>query len=350
MALNAQADQIDRATANQQETINEQVRIQQVLIDQHQSELERVRENFARVNTLYQSGVSTRADFEAAASSVEAAESQLEAAIAQRDLIASGMIEDSAEHFEGMRTSINAQIAGIEQQLAQDTTSAARAHFEALIAVEQINIARLNHELENTRVKAPVSGILTTFHAQNTNFISAAAPVAEITVPGSMSIDVYVSTQDVNTIQAGSTVGLTIRQRLDDIEFYGRITEIDSTAVVRLTALGVEERKVNVQVEPVIPEGVQIGIGHALDVTFYIFREENRLTVPRTAIFRDNGRDMVWAVRGGSEGPVEAVNVVLGRELRTETIIESGLNPGDFVVNDANNQDIREGVRVTNDR
>ncbi|MCL2399946.1 MAG: HlyD family efflux transporter periplasmic adaptor subunit [Defluviitaleaceae bacterium] len=354
-AINAQAAENYRAYASHQESLNEQMRIQQILIDQHQSELNRVQDNFQRVETLYQSGVATRIDLEAANAVLVAAETQLEAAQGQMAVIATGTAQNSSEHFEGIRSSINAQISGINQQLAQDTTTAARAHFQALIAVEQANIARLEHELESTTVIAPISGIITTLQAQHTNFVSGTSPVAEITVPGSLTIDVYVSTQDVSSIQVGDTVNLTLRQRIGDIEFYGRIIDIDNTAVVRLTALGIEERKVKVQVEPDIPSEVQLGIGHAVDVTFYVFREEGRLTVPRTAVFRDGGQEKVWAVqadqsgsRDGS-GQVQSIPVVTGIELRTDIIIESGLAEGDFVINDANNQDLREGVRVTNE-
>ena len=355
-AINAQAEESYRAYVSHQESIYEQMRIQQVLIDQHQNELERVRDNFQRVESLYQSGVATRTDLESANAAITAADSLLEAAQGQLALIAAGTPQTTGERFEGMRSSINAQIAGINQQLAQDTTTAARAHFQALIAIEQASIARLEHELANTTVSAPISGTITTLHAQHTNFISAASPVAEITVAGSLTIDVYVSTQDVSSIQIGDTVGLTLRQRVGDVEFYGRITDIDNTAIVRLTALGIEERKVKVQIEPDIPAEVQLGLGHAVDVTFYVFREENRLTVPRTAVFRYDSQEKVWVVlgdpagNGNGDGQVQLVPVVTGMELRTDIIIESGLAVGDFVVNDANNQDLREGVRVTNER
>ena len=355
-AINAQAAESYRAFANHQEALDEQIRIQQILIDQHESELARVNENFLRVNTLYESGVASRSDFEAANSALVAAQTLLEAAQGQMAVIAAGTPQNSAEHFEGLRASINAQISGIDQQLAQDTITAAQAHFEALIAVEMSNMSQIEREIENSIITAPVSGIITEFHALNTNFINTAAPVAEITVFDSVTIDVYVSTQDINSIRIGEIVSLTLRQRMDDIEFLGRISGFGSAAVVRHTALGVEERKVNVQIEPIMDPIVAdqnvLGLGYAVDVTFYVFREDNRIIVPRTAIFRDDGKDMVWLVRGSSDGtgPVQAAPVELGMELRTDIIIENGLNEGDFVVNDANNINLRNGVRVANER
>jgi len=347
-SINAQATQADRAFTDHTEALTEQLRIQQVLIDQHQSELSRVRENFERVEVLHNSGVATLSEFEAASASLTAAQTQLETAQGQYAVIAAGAGQSGTAHFEGIRASINAQISGITQQLAQDTTGAARAHLEALKEIEESRAWQLMLEIENTTITAPVDGIITTLHAANTNIIAPTAPVAEITVPGSLSVDVFVSTQDINSIREGDTVRHTLRQRMGDTYCYGTITEIENTAVVRMTALGVEERKVNVRTAPSIVEPL-IGIGYAVDVTFYLFREENRITVPRTAVFRRGGQDFVWAVRGGSEGTVQAVPITTGLELRTDIVIESGLNIGDFVVNDANNPALSDGARVTNE-
>ena len=344
--INAQASETHRTVASAQETLSEQIRIQQIIIDQSENELARAREHLSRVNILYQNGAASRAELNAATDAAAAAQGALDTARGRMSIIEAESPETNAEIFEGMRASITAQISGIDRQLAMDTTSAARTRFEAMIEIEQANATRIEREIANSRVTAPTSGIITTLHAQGTNFISAAAPIAEITVPGAMSVDVYVSTQDIGSINVGDIAGLTLRQRFEDIELTGTITNIGSTAVVRHTALGVEERKVSVEIEPHIPAEVNLGVGHALDVTFHVFREENQIIVPRTSVFRVDGQDMVWAVRGGDSGRVEAVSVITGRELRTDIIILSGLNEGDFVINAANNADISQGTRV----
>jgi HlyD family secretion protein len=222
------------------------------------------------------------------------------------------------------------------------------AHFDALIAVEQNTIAMLEREIENSTIVAPVDGTITTLHAKNTNVVAPASPVAEITVPGGKNIEAYVSTQDIMNVSTGDNVLLTLKQRMDDIEFRGTVIEIDSTAVLRYSALGVEERRVKVTVSAEMPADIELGVGYEVDVTFRLYREENRLTVPRTALFKDDGRDVVWVVRGGDHGAVMAAPVETGKELRTRTVIESGLQEGDFVVNDADNQALRDGARVKN--
>ncbi|MCL2356013.1 MAG: efflux RND transporter periplasmic adaptor subunit [Defluviitaleaceae bacterium] len=342
-AINAQASEAERGIANHREALDEQLRVQQILIDRHEADLVNASENFSRVGILYNAGVVPRVEYENAWAAVVAADSAVDAARGQYLIIAAGTPQSGAEHFEGIRASLEAQIDGITRELATDRTTAARANFEALIAVELANVARLEHELQNTVVTAPIDGVITTLHAQNTNFIGAALPVAEITAPGARLVEVYVSTQDVSSIRYGDVVGITLRQRAGDIYFSGRVEEIGDTAVPRFTALGVEERKVNVRIEPDVPQDVRFGIGYGADVTFYVYRAENALAVPRTAIFRPDGGYMVWVL---ADGTAEARRVTTGTELRTETIITSGLAEGEFVINDANNRDIRSGARL----
>ena len=348
--IDAQAFEATRVAANALDVIHEQIGIQQLLIEQYQHGLNRANIHLSNVNILYQSGAMPRAELDSAQDAVTAAQTALDTAQRQLSVIAAAAPQDSAEIFAGMRTSISAQIAGINQRLAQDTTAAARANFEALIAIEQVRITQIEREIANTTVTAPISGIVTTLHAQNSNFVSTAAPIAEITEPGTMSIAVYVSVQDIGSISVGDTVGLTLRQRLEDVEFKGRVAGIGSTAVVRHTALGVEQRKISVQIAPQIPADVHIGIGHALDVTFDVFREENMIVIPRTAVFQIDGQDMVWVVRGAHEGRAGAAPVETGMTLRMNVIILSGLYEGDFVINNANNADIAHGTRVTNEQ
>jgi hypothetical protein len=45
---------------------------------------------------------------------------------------------------------------------------------------------------------------------------------------------------------------------------------------------------------------------------------------------------------------VQAKQIVKGMELRTEFVIESGLEEGDDVVTDANNDTLKNGLRVIN--
>jgi multidrug efflux pump subunit AcrA (membrane-fusion protein) len=88
---------------------------------------------------------------------------------------------------------------------------------------------------------------------------------------------------------------------------------------------------------------VHLGVGFSVDVRFIMYREDQKIAVPKTALYKDGGRDMLWVLR---DGKAAAIEVSLGMELRTETVVEAGLASGDAVVTDANNAALKQGARI----
>ena len=292
-------------------TTQGQLQVQNILIEQNQKSLERAREDLKRAEGLYEAGAMAKVELDNYRTAVEQSEAALNSSL-QAQTITSG--------------------------------GSAAGYYRALIEVEQLNIARLEKDIENCRVISPIDGVVTTLNAKDTNYIAAGLPVAEITTLEEGAIEVFISISDRGSINVGDTVALTLKRREGDLNFYGKVDSMETNAQVRLSALGVEERKIKVRISPDISQtGITIGDGYSVDVKFILYSEENKFTVPKTALFKDDGRDMLWLVQGGK---AQAVEVVTGMELRTEFVIESGLSEGDHVVSDANNQALKDGLRV----
>ena len=342
-ALIAQAEDQDRNLEAQNEVLSERKRIQNAIIEQNQADVDNAAEEVARVESLFSAGIATRLELDAAQNALDRAQTRLESSRHELNLIAAGNVQIGREHFEGLRTSIAARISGIEQQLAQDFTGSTAAHLNYLIAIEEANIEQLERDIRNSIVTAPFSGIITALQAQTTNFISPSIPVAEIMVPGGRYIEAHVPTEYINSINIGDEVSIILTQWSEDIEFTGRISEIGTTASVRFTFMGVEERMVNVRIAPDIPAGVHLGVGYGVDVTFYVYREPNRLVIPQSALFSRGEEFMVWVFDGRA---IHARAVETGVELDTDIVIASGLLEGDLVVGSADNRSLSDGMAV----
>ncbi|MCL2699644.1 MAG: HlyD family secretion protein [Defluviitaleaceae bacterium] len=346
-ALEAQERSSNLSVETLNVSIDERLRLQNVLIEQSAADLARAREELNRANVLYQAGSMSRFEYEAARDTAARSQTALEAAELERGVIAGGRGISSEDYFAGARAALNAQISGITQSMASDYTGAMKDYFRAMIQGSQAELEHVRRMIGNCVITAPTDGIITSLNVKNTNFVTAGVPVAEITNPGNR-IEVFISTNDVDSVRPGDEVELTLKRREDDVVFTGEVKDIGATAEIRLSTLGVEERKVRVWIEPHIGswmlENVSFGVGFEADVRFFVYRADNKFAVPRTALFKDNGKDMLWVVRGGR---AEAIEVKTGMALRTETVIEAGLAEGDFVVTDANNRNLRNGVRVT---
>ena len=290
------------------------VQLQNILIDENQRNLDRALEDLERNEALYQVGAVSKLDYDNALSNVKLLESTLEASKYELTVIKA----DAAEYYQ------------------------------AMIEAESINITQLERDIENCRIISPFDGVVTMLYIKDTNLIMANSLIAEITSDKDGEIEVFISTSDVNSVKAGDTVSLTLKRREGDFVFSGLVESVDVNAEVRLSALGVEERKVKARIlpDPAAANAAQLGDGFSVDVKFIIYSAQNKLTVPKTALFKRDNKDMLWVVRGGK---AQAIEVVKGMELRTEFVIESGLIAGDRVVTDANNDALKDGLRVKAD-
>lgn len=342
-------DAQDRNGRRQLETlnlsVNDKLRLQDVLIEQSGIDLSRARSEMDKALELYESGSITRGEYESAADYVKKCESALKATELEREVIEGGRGAGDADFYAKSREALETQIAGIDESLKKDYTGAMKDYYNALIEANKLSAEQILRQIGDCLVTAPVGGVITKLYILNANYINLNAPVAEITEPGDNVIEAYVSTNDVDYIKMGDTVGLTLKRRSGDVSFTGAVIGIGDTAEARLSALGVEERGVKITVAPNTEElgGVSFGLGYEAEVRFYVYRAENKLAVPKTALYKDAGRDMIWVVR---EGKAETAEVVKGVELRSETVIDSGISEGELVVTDANNKDLAVGTAV----
>jgi HlyD family secretion protein len=123
-----------------------------------------------------------------------------------------------------------------------------------------------------------------------------------------------------------------------------RVRLIEPAAFTKVSALGVEEQRVNVVLDFAEPlDRVQtIGDGFRVEAHIVVYREENALKVPVGALFREGAG---WAafVVDGERAHHRAVKLV--RRNNFEAMIEAGLEPGARVVvypSDA----LKDGSRV----
>ena len=318
-AIRGYEAQIRLARAQAQSTnavTDERINLQNAVIAQRELELGRAQEHLRIMEEMFELGIIPKIEVDAA-----------------RDIVIDCHTAVIMSQQELLLINAGREVANLAQ------------FYQTLIESTEVTIAIIESEEKNYTVISTAAGVITRLPVNDSNVVNMAIPVAEITVPDDAVIEVFVSTQDINSIRVGDTVDLVLNRREGEIRFNGRISHIDSVAEIRLSALGIEERRVKVEIIPNMAgvEDAELGNGFDVGVRFILFREENKLAVPRTALFKDGDADMIWVVR---DGAAQTIEVTLGMELRTETVVESGLADGDVIVTDANNTDLKIGVAV----
>jgi len=324
-------------------SVQEQITLQEALNRQIEASLERAINNYRNIELLHLVGAISTEEYNAADRQVEDAERALEQGeLTLANIIANvGAAMGSDEYFEAAAQAINVQIAGIDSTLAQSFTGAMEDYYMALIEAERLNIEGLRRAINDSALRSPVSGRIERLYIQDSNIASPSMPAAYISTDDEISVEVFVRTRDVVHLQAGDEVEVIFRARSQDIITAGIIREIDDRAIERLSPLGISERSVSVKIQ--LPDKHIIRDGYDVDVRFVYYSEENRMVVPRTALFRHERKDMLWVVEDGRAAMRE---VLLGAELRIDTVVEAGITFGDIVIIDANDNRISEGVNV----
>ncbi len=299
---------------SQNGTIAEQFKLRQIMIEQGERDVAQARRDLERNQMLYQGGFVSQSDLEAARLSVDRYQAELDSNRQELKILSESTLDSST-----------------------------RSYYQALIEIEESNLTLLEKELEQSTVKAPADGIITAVPVREAN-ITGTEPVAELAVTDQIYVETYVSTNDIGSITLADPVRLSLTRRGGDVEFTGKVARIGNTASLMVSTLGLEERKVKVEIIPDFTGlDEELGIGYEMEVGFALYRQADQLTVPKTALFKQDGTDMIWVVR---KGVLRAVPVTTGMELRTETVILKGLEPECYVVTDANDKSLRDGLRV----
>ena len=208
-------------------------------------------------------------------------------------------------------------------------------------------LERLREQKDDSRIYAPISGVVQHLQAEENGMASPEAPLMRLYKKEGQEINYLVETRvltrDVLEIYEGMQVKLTFERREEDLEFAGEVKEIYSYAETDISPLGLEEERVTVTVSPDFPGDLQLGLGYRVEVEFITNRHEDVLWVPQSALFSYQGEDALMLV---DENRARVRTVNTGLETRRQVVIKEGLEEGDLVILNPGAKDLDEGSRV----
>jgi len=199
-------------------------------------------------------------------------------------------------------------------------------------------------------VRAPASGRVLRVVERSERIVAAGAPLLELGDPASLEIVVDVLSSDGALIHPGDRVRLAEWGGTDDAEqlspVAGHVREIEPAGFTKLSALGVEEQRVNVIVDvDAVPKGV--GDGFRVDASIIVWSSPKVIVVPRSALLQSSGASTTaWSAFIVKAGRVESRSVRIGHIGGVAAEVLTGIDPGDEVVLFPSDQ-VKAGTRVT---
>ena len=274
--------------------------------DRARAQLELARSEHTRIRRLAEGGVASQADLDRTKQNLESAQSTLAAA----ERAAAGAMQD-------LRA---AQARALDVESGQ--TRGGR--------------------LENLTLRSPIDGVVLRRLRESEAVVPAGEPLLEVGDPANLEIVADYLSADAVQMKPGMQV--EIERWGGEGPLSGRVRRVEPGGFLKISALGVEEQRVNIIIDFEDPRAAwaALGDGYRVEARVVTWQGNDVLKVPGSALFRQGDG---WAVFRVKDRRAELKSVEVGHRGELEAETRSGLSPGDTVIVHPP-EDLRPGAKV----
>lgn len=294
----------------------------------------------------------TEARVKAAEAARQAAAARVAAARKEYDLATGTLSRVRPGRAAGAVSAEELHTAEVREQVRAEELRA--AEFAAKVAAFELELAKaalvrseprsaLPPEDRRLEIRAPVDGKVLRVFQESAAVVAAGTKILELGDPTDLEMVIEVLSADAVKIAPGDRV--VVERWGGDEPLAGRVRLVEPAAFLKVSALGVEEQRVNVVADFTDPPGKRKALGdeYRVEARVVVWEAADVVKVPAGALFHDPGGGWaVFAVRGGRarRTPVE-----VGRSNAVEAEVRAGLAPGDRVVLHPSDR-VKDGGRV----
>jgi HlyD family secretion protein len=236
-----------------------------------------------------------------------------------------------------------AERARVTEATASNDLAAAKARIRVaeadLRAARAVQLALDEKQGGAVPVRSPVAGRVLRIAEKSERVVAAGALLLTLGDPQRMEVVVDLLSQEAVKVRPG--MDMLIEGWGGGRMLRGRVRTVEPYAFTKVSALGVEEQRVNVVGDFVDPPG-PLGDGYRVEARIVVWSADKVLKVPVSALFRQGEAWAVFVVEGGQ---ARLRTVEPGQRGAREAEIRSGLREGEAVVRHPANE-LKDGVRV----
>lgn len=294
----------------------------------------------------------SRAAAEARLAAALAAERQARAQIARAEAQAE-LARSEAERDRKLMASGAISSAAFQQSLVNERS--AEAELESL----RFGVRVAEHEVQTARaallrisgdrkkegaleVTSPIDGTVLRVLREHAGPVQAGEALLELGDPRALEVVVDVLSTDAVRLRPGAEATI---EAWGGAPLAARVRRVEPSAFTRLSALGVEEQRVNVILDITDPpeRWTELGDGFRVEARIVAWEGTDLTLAPASAVFR---RGEEWVVfRVDEESRARLTPVRIGERTGRTVQILSGLSPGDRVVLHPSDQ-VQPGAEV----
>lgn len=178
-------------------------------------------------------------------------------------------------------------------------------------------------------IYSPISGSVLRVFQESSTVVQAGERIMEVGDPADLEIEADVLSTAAVRIAPGARV--MIDQWGGDRMLAGEVRLVEPSAFTKVSALGIEEQRVNVIIDlHETAEGLpQLGDGYRVEVSIVEWGGDDVLRVPAGALFRSGDSWAVYVVRGSKAAETK---IRIGHRNDEFAEVREGISEGDTVV------------------
>ena len=309
----------------------------------------------------------------AAQASVDRARADLDRETAERDHAESELARRTRLHQDGLLADDRLASARLRADTAREAVKAAASSITVAEAeLERAKTSLIQAGASAPRadraisLRSPISGVVLRRLRESEAIVPSGEPLLEVADPEKLEIVSDMLSTDAVQIDEGDPA--LIEQWGGDRVLNGTVRRVEPYGFTKISALGVEEQRVNVIVDfdDVRDAWEALGDGYRVEIAVVIWEEDDVLKVPSSSLFRDGEEWAVYTVErevrtageaaesGSPSEPVQDAAIAaraalrrieVGRRNAREAQVLSGLSEGNLVIAYPGDQ-IQDGAEI----
>lgn len=229
------------------------------------------------------------------------------------------------------------QEGAVPKEQAENATDAYQ-QLQKQMAAAEMRVRTAGYEVESARaalgatpgsrvaITSPVNGVLLRRFEEFERLLPAGSPIVE--VGNDQHLEVVVDVLSTEAVRIAPGMLVKVEGWGGDSTLYAQVTKIEPAARVKVSALGVEEKRVYViAVMEHAPRS--LGDAYKADARVVTWEGKNALTVPLSALVRNGSEWMVYVVEANK---VKRLPVRIGHRSALVAEVIDGITEGATVV------------------
>ncbi|MCU7843726.1 MAG: HlyD family efflux transporter periplasmic adaptor subunit [Candidatus Thiodiazotropha sp. (ex Monitilora ramsayi)] len=248
----------------------------------------------------------------------------------------------SARELEAAERTYQTRLATLDTAVANRQARQAELERARAELISPTDARRVSSDCPCVPIRSPVDGRILKILHKSEGVVSAGEPLVEIGDPAELEIVADLLSSDAVKVEPGQRV--IIENWGGDKPLAGIVKRVEPFGFTKVSALGIEEQRVNVIIDFTDPteDRSRIAHGFQVDVRIVLWQGEGVLKIPLTALFRNEDQ---WNVFVEREGKANKQMISMGQRTGLEAEVLEGLSAGDRIVVHPSGK-VSEGVAI----